>query len=55
MESILKIIRKNLCNEVNAKSENNIKKISPFSYELKSFTRENQTSFFGKYDTLLSK
>ena len=55
MEGGLKIKQQNLRNEINAKSQNHIQKVSPLSDEWKEFAAKTKEPFFGQYILCLSK
>lgn len=49
MESLLKKHRKSVRNEINAESENHLKKISSFCHQRKKALAKTESSFFGEY------
>lgn len=55
MEGCRKIKQPNLCNEVDAESQNHLKEVGSLGDELKEFTTKVKKSIFGKYLLLLSK
>lgn len=49
MESPLKKHRPSVCNEINAESENHLKKIGSFSHKRKKTLAKTEPSIFGKH------